>query len=120
MSVRADWGTTADASAPAPEIDPFASAESLGVMEPLTPVDLTNTEDELREQFASLFERERNLFNCGVECPLKEMPDSTCTACPVSRARDTNDPYMGQLCRVGVEQERVQMLLLAKRQQSGV
>jgi hypothetical protein len=46
------------------------------------------------------------------------MAESNCSACPVSRAHETagtlDEMRLTGLCRIGAEQERVSMLLMAQ------
>lgn len=88
------------------------------------PLDLSTPEPELRSWLVELVRREGNLWNCGTTCPLKDREDTTCTACPVSRARDTDEGTLDEerlkrLCMIGEEQERVSMVLLSKRHRGG-
>lgn len=142
LSVRADWHDGLDLASPSPGSDPFApyaggematTAETTQPMEgplslavpgpaPIVGPDAywsaqdyaidTSTED-LRARLVELIEREGNLFNCGITCPLKEEPDMTCSACPFHEVgRDTSK---SALCRLGKEEERIAALLIAKR-----
>lgn len=83
------------------------------------PIDLSTPVPVLREWLGELVRREGNLFDCGTSCSLKDMPDGTCTACPLSRANETSgsleEMQLTGLCRIGAEQERVLMMLLAKQ-----
>ena len=100
-----------------------SSFEMSTALKPATaekPLDLSTPEPVLREWLGELVRREGNLFDCGTHCPLRDKPDSTCSACPVSQA-DREDGTreelrLASLCRNGAEQERVSMLLLAQRQ----
>lgn len=127
--VKADWGTNATTAEPPHSpalVDPMALASSASMQAMQAnaekpPLDLSSPEPVLRARLTELVRREGNLWECGTTCPLKDMPDGNCTACPISRAHETNgdgtldEERMSRLCRVGVEQERVSMLLLAKR-----
>jgi hypothetical protein len=96
------------------ELDPFAAPiEEVGER-----VDLRDPQaaDELR--LHELLRREGVLFANGVSCPIKDRPDTTCHACPVSRAHD-KEAELGALCRVGREQESVLTRLAAARCQAG-
>lgn len=115
MSVRADWGVTDAAPS---VVDPFGPAQEPQSPEMLSPpVDLSTPTPVLRERIDELLHREGNLFDCGITCPLKDLPDATCLACPVSRADETREEITreGLLCQIGQEQERVLMLLLAQQ-----
>lgn len=63
-----------------------------------------------------LLRQEGELFEQGVTCPIKDMTDATCLACPMKRDHGTPE---GKLCRVGQEQERVGTVALAKRHLGG-
>jgi hypothetical protein len=76
----------------------------------MPPIDLTTAEPKLERISRELLDRERILFSEGVTCSLKEMPDSTCLACPLFGRDDDMKP----LCTVGREQERISTVLAAK------
>jgi hypothetical protein len=63
--------------------------------------------------------REANLFDAGCTCPIKDRFDSTCAACPVSQAAREDgtleEMRLSRLCKIGAEQDRTNMLLLAKQ-----
>jgi hypothetical protein len=90
-----------------PLTDPSYSA-------PLPPIDIKTSEATLHQHLDALLDQEGVLDERGVTCAIKDKPDATCLACPVSSARDYSTP-MGQLCRVGQEQERVATVLIAQR-----
>lgn len=114
MSVKADWGAAVvEPPTPVQDFDPFGWAESGGM--PMKAVNMETPANELHGWLGELLRREGNLDACGITCPLKDLPDATCTACPVSRVHDTSDPHRQKLCEIGVEQERVLMLLMAQR-----
>lgn len=83
------------------------------------PIDLSTPVPELRDWLGELVRREGNLFECGTTCALKDMPGGNCSACPLSRANETDgsldEMHLTGLCRIGAEQERVSMLLKAKQ-----
>lgn len=64
-------------------------------------------------RLAALQKREGRLCEMGVTCPLKDAGECFCSACPVSQLNDP-DGGLTSLCRVGVEQERVTMLVRAQ------
>lgn len=100
MSTRANWHVEAPVLDD-PGIDPFAMPiEEVGER-----IDLRDPKGTLELRLAELLHREGNLFNRGVTCPIKDRPDSTCHACPVSQAH-TQEP-LSVLCRIGREQESV-------------
>lgn len=101
MSTRANWFIAQLASLD-DEPDPFdAPIEEVGQR-----IDLRDPKERLDMRLRELIERESNLFNKGVTCPIKERSDSCCHACPVSKASEHNDA-LAVLCRVGREQEAV-------------
>lgn len=101
MSTRANWFVEAAASLDGTD-DPFAAPiEEIGER-----IDLRDPQAALSLRLGELLEREGRLFNSGVSCPIKDRPDTSCHACPVSRAHD-REGALGVLCRLGREQERV-------------
>lgn len=76
------------------------------------PIDLSG-EPELNRRLIELTERERGIYELGVECPIKDMAETSCLACPLS-CRDEAVLESG-LCDVGREQERVATRLAALR-----
>lgn len=113
MGVRADWHL--DELALGEEPDLFAAPiEEVGER-----IDLLDPAASLYVRLGELLSRENNLFNGGVTCPIKDRPDTSCHACPVSKAHDKGDP-LSVLCRVGREQEVVltEMAVLACRDES--
>lgn len=129
MTVKADWGCSAVAEPASPAFDPMSLRTSAAVTPPGTamkpidaekPLDLTTPIPELRSWLTELVRREGNLFNCGTTCPLRDKLEGNCTACPVSQAgrKDgtLDEMRLSSLCKVGAEQERTSMLLLAKRE----
>jgi hypothetical protein len=84
------------------EPDPFsAPIEEIGER-----IDLRDPKAALEVRLRELLGREANLFGGGLTCPIKDRPDSTCHACPVSKAHDTS-VALSALCRIGREQETV-------------
>lgn len=125
MTVKADWGATAVADPPASlGFDPLAlsSSSAMAATKPATadkPLDLSTPEPQLRQWMGELIRREGNLFDCGTTCPLRDLAESTCSACPVSQA-DREDGTreemrLAKLCQIGQEQERVSMLLMTQQ-----
>jgi hypothetical protein len=112
MGIAADWHLqdlpTAERTR---EYDPFSDP---AYSAPLPPIDISTGQAQLDEHLTSLLDQEARLFDEGITCPIKDTPDATCLACPVSSARDYADPK-GQLCRVGQEEERVLTVMVAKR-----
>jgi hypothetical protein len=99
MTARANWfvGELPVEDGP----DPFAApieevGERINLRDPKAALDL-----RLRE----LVHREANLDATGITCAIKDRSDTSCHACPVSRAH-TEQP-LGVLCRIGREQEAV-------------
>lgn len=112
MAIAADWHLTDLPSAERTlEYDPLTDPS---YAPPIPPIDLSTPEPQLDEHLKSLLDQEASLFDRGIVCPIKDKPDTTCLACPVSAARDYGDPK-GQLCRVGQEEERVTTVMIAKR-----
>jgi hypothetical protein len=82
--------------------DPFAArVEQLGM-----PIKLSEGRAELVARLAELVEQEGLLWNAGVRCGIKDLPDVTCSACPLSAHDDDGSP-MQALCLVGRAQEQV-------------
>jgi hypothetical protein len=102
VSVRANWFVE---DLDVDDGDPFADVEELG-----QPIDLSG-EPELNRRLIALAQRESQIFDLGVECPIKDMADTSCLACPLS-CRDEAVLASG-LCEVGREQERVATRLAA-------
>jgi hypothetical protein len=84
------------------ETDPF----TMPIEEVGTRIDLRDPKAALQLRLAELVRREGSLYETHVKCPIKDRPDSTCHACPVSQAHDT-EVALGVLCRLGREQEVV-------------
>jgi hypothetical protein len=81
-----------------------ATSDPFDVEQDGKPIDLTG-EPHLSSRLIDLTEQERQIYLLGVECPIKDMPDTSCLACPVG-CRDEAIRESG-LCRIGQEQERV-------------
>lgn len=119
MSVRADWGTQGLLEADA-GVDPFQTTD-FKVMQPASDtwgqqlVGLETPMDELRGRLSGLGKREAALFAKGVTCPLKDLSEMSCLACPFSKAESPDLEAECQLCRIGVGQERLSTLILAKQ-----
>lgn len=96
-----------------PDSDPFAE-EALPVEQVGTPIDLSNGIAELSKEVESLMWRECSLHNVGVTCGIKDNPETSCSACPVSKHADPQDP-LAPLCQIGRDQERVITTLAVKR-----
>lgn len=102
MTTRANWHTAELAELTDWPEDPFeAPIEEVG-----TPIDLGSPEARLNVELVELLRRENNLDQAGITCAIKDRPDTTCHACPVSEAARREKP-IGSLCRLGREQERV-------------
>lgn len=86
----------------ADDADPFAvPVEEVGKR-----IDLRDPGAGLDLRLAELVHREARLFNAGITCAIKERPDTTCHACPISQAHDPGSA-LGALCRLGRQQECV-------------
>lgn len=112
MRTMANWhvgdlGGTSDA-------DPFADEEALPVEQVGTPIDLSDSIASLSKELQTLMWRECELFNVGLTCAIKDRDDTACSACPVSKHADPQDP-LAPLCLVGRDQERVVTTLAVKR-----
>jgi hypothetical protein len=109
VTTRAHWPV---AAFDVPTTDPFA--ELLPVEQVGTPISLDTDIASLSKEVESLMWKECKLFNVGVTCPIKDHPDTHCSACPVSKHDQPDDP-LSPLCRLGREQERVHTTLAVKR-----
>lgn len=67
----------------------------------------------LEGRIVELHHREENAFKKGVACEIKDMPENTCSACPVCEVG--KDTRKSALCRLGREQERVMSLITVLR-----
>lgn len=106
MSTRTRWHAEVDL--PSSERDPFAGAgpvEQVGL-----PIDLREGEATLQQRIVDLLESENALFNRGTVCGLKNMPDSTCSACPESHHAEAGHK-LATLCRIGRQTEETVMEL---------
>jgi hypothetical protein len=101
MRTQADWFTQEAEVAQADPADPFGMpVEEVGER-----IDLRDPKATLELRLRELMTRESNLYNAGLTCPIKDRPDSTCHACPVSQAHE--DVPLATLCRIGRDQEVV-------------
>lgn len=114
MSTRAKWYVeelpTLD-----DEPDPFAMPiEEVGER-----IDLSDPSGALGLRLRELMRREASLDRMGITCPIKVRPDTTCHACPISRAH-VPEEAMSHLCKIGREQEHVatEGAVLAHQQQT--
>lgn len=103
MAVKANWFAQAAAD---DMDDPFAAQASL-------PICSESSSDELFSRLQKLGKREAQLDRMGITCPLKDLPNGSCSACPICKADDP-DQTISSLCRVGQEQERIEMMMLAR------
>jgi hypothetical protein len=113
MAVRADWHEDAE-TVTSPEVDPFALPSSTPMMTTL-PIDTDS--QQLFDRLRTLIRHESGLFNKGVTCAVKDLPETCCSACPLNHSDGQGDSAF--LCRVGVEQEHVITLLAAQDAQRG-
>lgn len=98
---RANWFVH-EATALDTEPDPFAvPIEEIGER-----IDLRDPKAGLELRVRELLTREARLYEAEVRCPIKDRADTTCHACPLSRAHDREDA-LSALCRLGREQEVV-------------
>lgn len=93
--------------------DPFAE-EGLPVEQVGTPISLDGDIASLSKEIEALMWRESNLFNVGVSCSIKDQAETACSACPVAKHDQPDDP-LAPLCQIGREQERVFTTLAVKR-----
>lgn len=99
MSVKADWFTER-----LPGLDDEPDPFSAPIEEVGTRVDLRDPKAVLELRLTELLHREGRLFDSGLTCAIKDRSDSTCYACPVSKAHDPS-VALSTLCRIGREQE---------------
>jgi hypothetical protein len=101
MTARANWFTAEEIEL-GDEPDPFAvPIEEVGQR-----IDLRDPHAALQIRLTELLHREAALFNADVTCTIKDRPDTTCHACPVSKAHDPKQALC-VLCKIGREQEIV-------------
>jgi hypothetical protein len=96
-----------------PEEDPAQAAPKVDPLD--TPVltamlDLRTPEPKLERMLRELSDREGSLYDQGITCSIRDLPGSTCLACPLHQAEGEKAP----LCSLGREQEQVSSTLLAK------
>lgn len=109
MGARTNWFN--DQIPTASLADPFeVDVEAVG-----KPIDLTQPTASLDVRLTELLHREAALDNLGVTCGLKDRRDVVCSVCPISMAGEQNVP-LGDLCRVGREQEEVTTRLAVQGQ----
>lgn len=114
MAVRADWHEDVPAAAGG-AVDPFRLGLSPAMTPGASPFSMDMSLDALRERLVKLFKREKFLFEkMNLSCPLKERCDTSCLACPFNEADDP-DSLKGQLCKVGMDQERAETMFAAKQ-----
>jgi hypothetical protein len=99
MTVRANWFT-----AQAPSLDDEPDPFSIPIEEIGQRIDLRDPRAALLIRIRELLYREAALSDAQVMCVIKDRADTTCHACPVSKAHDRTQA-LGVLCRVGREQE---------------
>lgn len=117
MTVQANWFT--DPTLDLADEDPFSDDRPVDVRSVGTVIDLRD-EDSLNVRLVDLLQREGELYQAGIRCPVKQAPDGSsrvdvsCSACPI-RHYNSDDP-MTALCDVGVEQERTCTMLVIHRE----
>lgn len=109
MSLQADWFTAAVTTDHTD--DPFAGSTMSS--SPAT-LSIESSEEELFERIKRLLKREERLWQRGITCPLKDERACKCSACPINK-RDDPVAELSALCRIGEEQDRAEMTILAKR-----
>lgn len=101
MTAKANWFVER-----APDLDDEQDPFSVPVEEVGQRFDLRDPKAALELRLRELVTREGRLCTGGTTCSIKELPDTTCHACPVSKAHD-RESRLGVLCRLGREQESV-------------
>lgn len=119
--MKADWHFGSIDNPPSSGVDPFESASSGPIVigeRPSwsAPVSIDTDSAELQNRLCVSLRREARLFDGGITCEFKEMPDFSCLACPFSEADDEESKKCA-LCRIGSDQEVISTLLLAKQRQ---
>jgi hypothetical protein len=71
-------------------------------------------EGKLEARLTALMGTEGRLWEANITCAIRDRTDTCCSACPVRHT----DPLesLSELCRVGVEQERVVTAMAVQRQ----
>lgn len=113
MTARANWFVEA-AVLPDDEPDPF----SVPIEEVGERIDLRDPKGALELRLKELLNREMSLYSAEVRCEIKDRQDTTCHACPISKAHDRQDA-LGVLCRIGREQEAVSTELAVHQGREG-
>jgi hypothetical protein len=109
LTARANWfldvpEQSGPTQAAVQEVDPLDAPVLLSML------DLRTPEPRLERMMDELVKREGALYDEGIVCDLRDLPGSTCAACPLFQA----DPDRAPLCSVGREQEQVSATLVAK------
>lgn len=98
MTTRANWFL--DELQVEEQPDPFAAPiEEVGQR-----IDLRDPHDQLQLRISELLRGESNLFASGITCAIKDRPDTTCHACPVSKVNKPEEA-LSALCKLGRQQE---------------
>jgi hypothetical protein len=119
VSIEANWGLQALEASADPQVDPFESASFAfmagvdGQPDWMFPISTEDAPEELQRLLGIVVRSEGRLGSIGVTCAIKDSPETTCLACPLSQANNPKSPKC-QLCRAGCEQERLSTLLLAQ------
>lgn len=101
MAIRAQWGLESiDVAIGDPFTERQMTLAGPDVEEVGKPIVLTGDAAELSARLVQLGEREQVLFEQGLECPVKDRSDTSCSACPVQGRH-------GALCALGVEEEQL-------------
>lgn len=95
MGTRANWFV--DVEVDDAPLTPTADIAAVGVE-----VDLTATPEELERALAGTIREEGQLYERGITCELKLIPEMACSACPLRATDERRD-----LCDVGARQERL-------------
>jgi hypothetical protein len=112
VSVKARWHSPT-VRVEADDADPFADdtpiEQAVHVPTVGLPIDLNMPQARLNERLRDNLSEQSRLYSAGIDCDIRWMSDSHCSACPVSQHEQPGE--RGQLCRLAREQEGLGMLL---------
>lgn len=95
-------------------IDPFAEDAEVHVPSVGVPIKIGMEEASLDDRLRETLRVEGALDAEGVTCAIKDLPNTSCFACPLYEGGDMATKQ-GALCRVGREQESIVTLLAVQR-----
>lgn len=109
-SLKANWHlqdlySDLDDADPFETVEPDVRVQDVGLL-----IDLRD-DASLNKRIFELVSMEGALYERDVRCAVKDAPDTTCAACPLSG----KDPAIASLCRLGAEQERIATELVIVR-----